>query len=71
MSKQVERIKLKLREEILKRISQNQLSKIMGVDRRVINRQLTGAFEKTSVNKLIEMLEATGLEIEINIKEKD
>ena len=73
MSIQVTEIKIQLREELnsimmKKGISQGEIGKRLGLDRRTINRALSSSFESTSINKLIEMIEAVEGKVIIEVK---
>lgn len=68
--KTISEIKLHLKDRILQRLretktSQLELAETIGVERRVVNRQLNAGFEQTTVQKLLEMLLALDEEIEI------
>lgn len=69
-SSSVQEIKIILRERILSLSSQSNLARIMNVDRRLINRQLTTAFDQTSISRLIDMLDALGVRTEVILKDK-
>lgn len=69
----VEKIKNQLRQEIINSLnemgfSQGDLAKILGIDRRAVNKYLNAGFKSTSINKLLEMLEALGVDVELRIK---
>lgn len=64
----VENIKVALRDEIFKQLkeknmSQAQLAKMMGQDRQQIGNALKTQFEKTSINRLVELLEHLNVEV--------
>ena len=67
----IDKIKEKLKNEILSSVTQSKLAVALGVDRRVVNRQLSGAFEKTSINKLIDMANGVGLSVDVVITKKE
>ncbi len=73
MLDQKNEIKETLRQSILRNldkhgVSQGDLALILGVDRRVINRQLNAGFEHTSVDQLIRMVNALDVSISIELK---
>lgn len=72
MKNQHDEIKNYLKEKLLDHMShlgmsQGQLANIMGVDRRVVNRQLNAGYENLSIDHLIKMHNAIGLKVTISV----
>lgn len=64
-----EEIKTILREKILANTSQSDLARKMGVDRRLVSRQLSTAFNQTTINKLVEMLNVINIQVQVTFKD--
>lgn len=69
----IEQIKIQLREDLLKLLkakglSQADVANTLGIDRRVVNRKLNAGFKSTSINSLIEMIEAAGGRVSVKVE---